>query len=113
MRLDGELCSLGLGDMVTSTEAANPFATTSEPTFLPDLLRVAQSGAVGVFCLLDWSTNTNADGEECIELQIANVGDCSAVLFSASSENSSGFCSCLCKRNAQKLLVFHGFSVEI
>ena len=88
MRLDSELCSLGLGDMVTSKAKENPFIPASKPAFLPDLLRVAQSGAVGVFGLLDWSSATNTDGETCIKLQIANVGDCSAVLFSASSRNS-------------------------
>ncbi|VDM32811.1 unnamed protein product [Hydatigera taeniaeformis] len=82
MRLDSELCSLGLGSISSLSEATeNPFASTTTPATLSmDLLRVAQSGAVGVFGLLDWTTKGDKDG--CVELQIANVGDCSAVLFS-------------------------------
>ncbi|VDO10248.1 unnamed protein product [Rodentolepis nana] len=75
-RLDNDLCSIGLEDVSILTKI------TDEPiTINPDLLRIAQSGAVAVFGLLDWTVN-NVDGS--VELQIANVGDCSAVLFSVS-----------------------------
>ncbi|KAL5103275.1 Pyruvate dehydrogenase acetyl-transferring-phosphatase 2 mitochondrial [Taenia crassiceps] len=82
MRLDSELCSLGLCSVSTLSETTeNPFSSTVAAAALSvDLLRVAQSGAVGVFGLLDWSTKGSNDGG--VELQIANVGDCSAVLFS-------------------------------
>eukprot|EP00108_Taenia_solium_P012201 TsM_000064600 transcript=TsM_000064600 gene=TsM_000064600 len=83
MRLDSELCSLGLSSVSALSEATeNPFSSTAAAAALSvDLLHVAQSGAVGVFGLLDWSTKDGNNGG--VELQIANVGDCSAVLFSA------------------------------
>ncbi|KAM3188444.1 hypothetical protein ACTXT7_000270 [Hymenolepis weldensis] len=77
-RLDNDLCSMGLNDVSILTK------TTDEPiTINLDHIRIAQSGAVAVFGLLDWTVN-NADGS--VELQIANVGDCSAVLFSVTDE---------------------------
>ncbi|KAH9278209.1 [Pyruvate dehydrogenase [acetyl-transferring]]-phosphatase 2, mitochondrial [Echinococcus granulosus] len=82
MRLDSELCSLGLGSVSALSEATeNPFtSTTTTAALSADMLRVAQSGAVGVFGLLDWNAKGSDGGG--VELQIANVGDCSAVLFS-------------------------------
>lgn len=69
---------MGLNDVSILTR------TTDEPiTINLDHIRIAQSGAVAVFGLLDWTVN-NADGS--VELQIANVGDCSAVLFSVTDE---------------------------
>ncbi|KAM7534369.1 hypothetical protein Aperf_G00000112712 [Anoplocephala perfoliata] len=78
LRLDGELCSLGLKD-ISSLNKNNPDCPI---TITSEFCRIGQSGAVGVFGLLDWTSSINADGS--VELQIANVGDCSAVLFSIS-----------------------------
>lgn len=88
MRLDSELCSIGLGSVSTLSEPTeNPFSSTAAAAALSvDLLHLAQSGAVGVFGLLDWNVQDGNDGG--VELQIANVGDCSAVLFS--TVNDSG-----------------------
>lgn len=81
MRLDRELCSLGLDDV------ANLSKNQDYPiTIISDLFRIGQSGAVGVFGLLDWTSSGDS-----VELQIANVGDCSAVLFSISDEPNGKF----------------------
>ncbi len=92
-RLDSELCSLGLGDLATLVNSpTNPF---DSPDLSRDLRHVAQSGAVGLFGHLYWDNKPQkAEGDDNeqeavkkAELQIANVGDCSAVLLSAVDES--------------------------
>ncbi len=92
-RLDSELCSLGLGDLATLVNSpTNPF---DSPDLSRDLRHVAQSGAVGLFGHLYWDNKPQkAEGDDDsqettkkAELQIANVGDCSAVLLSAVDES--------------------------
>lgn len=78
-RLDSELCSLGLGNMESLIHApANPFVGNAVSH---DILRLAQSGAVGVFGQISWDKQHGEGSKR--ELHIANVGDCAAVLVSA------------------------------
>lgn len=87
-RLDNDICCLGMEDLEDFiSQPSNPF----DSQVSQDLLQLAMSGSVGLFGHLCWSDSKaggkgelhSADGvRPQPELQIANVGDCAALLVS-------------------------------
>ncbi|KAL7056498.1 hypothetical protein AAHC03_020721 [Spirometra sp. Aus1] len=93
-RIDNDICCLGMEDLdAFISQPTNPFSSKVSQ----DLLQLAMSGSVGLFGHLCWSDSkggckgelhsTSASqlspgGKPQPELQIANVGDCAALLVS-------------------------------
>nr|VZI41513.1 unnamed protein product [Spirometra erinaceieuropaei] len=90
-RIDNDICCLGMEDLEAFiSQPTNPFSSKVSQ----DLLQLAMSGSVGLFGHLCWSdskggckgelhsTSASPGGKPQPELQIANVGDCAALLVS-------------------------------
>ncbi|VDP13629.1 unnamed protein product [Echinostoma caproni] len=78
LRMDDVLCSTNYEIDLHANPVPRSSSLPEDPTLARELLRVALSGAVGITGRIFWE-NTNHDSP--VQLHMANVGDCGAVLL--------------------------------